>query len=155
MGYTLDTGDTCMIVMISASFLIILCALCPSANVYMCIVQCLTYIVDHSDGSLPFHRWTNGQLPLETIEKPSSLMEKPLKNHWYQWFARPKTIEKPSSLMEKPLKNHWYQWLARPKPLKNHRYQWFARPKTIDTDGCFPTIHSKAQVNMKTLECCN
>ena len=51
-----------------------------------------------------------------------------------------KTIEKTSSLIE--------------KPLENHRYQWFARPKTIDTDGCFPTIHSKAQVNMKTLECC-
>ena len=152
MGYTLDTGDTCMIVMISASFLIILCALCPSANVYMCIVQCLTYIVDHSDGSLPFHRWTNGQLPLETIEKPSSLMEKPLKNHRYQWFARPKTIEKPSSLMEKPLKNPLVPMVGQTKtiektssliekPLENHRYQWFARPKTIDTNGCFPTIH--------------
>ena len=82
-------------------------------------------------------------------------MKKPLKNHWYQWFARPKTIEKPSSLLEKPLKNHWYQWLARPKPLKNHRYQWFARPKTIEPKGCFPTIHSTAQVSMKTLECCN
>ena len=68
-------------------------------------------------------------------------MKKPLKNHWYQWFARPKTIEKTLSLIE--------------KPLENHRYQWFARPKTIDTNGCFPTIHSKAQVNMKTLECCN
>ena len=29
----------------------------------------------------------------KTIEKPSSLMEKPLKNHRYQWFARPKTID--------------------------------------------------------------
>ena len=45
MGYTLDTGDTCMIFMISASFLINLCALCSSVNVYMCIVQCLTYIL--------------------------------------------------------------------------------------------------------------
>ena len=45
MGYTLDTGDTCMIFMISASFLINLCALCSSVNVYMCIVQCLTYVL--------------------------------------------------------------------------------------------------------------
>ena len=93
-------------------------------------------------------------------------MEKPLKNHWYQWFARPKTIEKPSSLMEKPLKNPLVPMVGQTKtiektssliekPLENHRYQWFARPKTIDTNGCFPTIHSTAQVSMKTLERCN
>ena len=116
MGYTLDTGDTCMIVMISASFLIILCALYPSENVYMCIVQCLTYIVDHSDGSLPFHRWTNGQLPLETIEKPSCPMVAELQKHQHQWL-----------LDQKPLQNHWYQQ--------------FVTPKTIDTNGCFPTLH--------------
>merc|ERR1739841_275933 len=79
----------------------------------------------------------------------------------YHWkpsntiVSNEKTIEKPSSLLEKPLENHWYQWLARPKPLKNHCYQWFARPKTIEPKGCFPTIHSTAQVSIKTLECCN
>ena len=63
----------------------------------------------------------------KTIEKPSSLMEKPLKNPLVPMVGQTKTIEKTSSLIE--------------KPLENHRYQWFARPKTIDTNGCFPTIH--------------
>ena len=49
-------------------------------------------LLDHGDGSLPFHRWTNGQLPLETIEKPSSLMKK--------------TIEKPLVPMVCQTQNH-------------------------------------------------
>ena len=38
--------------------------------------------LDNDDGSLLFHRWTNGYLPLETIEKPSCPMVAGLQNHW-------------------------------------------------------------------------
>ena len=37
--------------------------------------------LDHGDGLLPFHRWSNGYLPLETIEKPSLPMVAGLQNH--------------------------------------------------------------------------
>ena len=47
-----------------------------------------TWALDHDDGSLPFHRWTNGYLPLETIEKPSCPK-----------VAGPKTIAKPLNTM--------------------------------------------------------
>jgi len=62
-------------------------------------------------------------------------MKKPLKNRWYQWFARPKTIEKPSSLLEKTIEKPLVPMVGQTKTIekpslpmvcqtKNHLYQW-------------------------------
>ena len=57
-------------------------------------VLCVSYIaqtiheIDHNNGSLLFHRLTNGWLPLKTIEEPSGAIV----------FA-PKPIVKPLQLM--------------------------------------------------------
>ena len=80
-------------------------------------------LVDHNDGSLPFHRWTNGQLPLETIEKPSGPMVAELQNHRKTIGIKTKTIVKPLLPMVCKAKNHH---------------------QAIDINDCFPTIPSMA-----------
>ena len=81
--------------------------------------------LNHNDGSLPFHGWTNGYLPLETIEKSSCPMVAGLQNHWKTIGTTPKTIKNPLVPMVCQTKNHWYQWFSDQKPLKKHWYQWW------------------------------
>ena len=62
--------------------------------------------LDHNDGSLPIHRWTNGWLPLETIEKPSGPMVAGLQNHRKSIGTKIKTIVKPLLPMVCQTQNH-------------------------------------------------
>ena len=61
------------------------------------------FYLDHNDPSKPSHRLTNGPEPSKTIESDGSNIEKPSKNHWWQWLDRPKNIQ-------------W--WWSPQKPLK-------------------------------------
>ena len=67
----------------------------------------------------------------KTIATNGFWTQKPLENHYYQWFWWPKTIGKP--LLPMVLET------------KNHR-------TTIDINGGFPTICSMAMVSMKTVK---
>ena len=49
-------------------------------------------------------------------------------------------------------KNHWYQWFAKPKNIGTNGLPDQNHCKTIDTNGCFPTIHSVTQVSMKAFK---
>merc|ERR1712016_165014 len=68
---------------------------------------------------------------------------KPLENHCYQWFWRPKTIEKPLLAMVFGPKSIGKPLLPMVLETKNHH-------KTIDINGDFPSIHSMAMVSIKT-----
>ena len=89
--------------------------------------------LDLSDGSLPFHRWTNGKLCTignhwKTIATNGFSDQKPLKNHCYQWFWWIKTIEKPLLAMVFGPKSIGKPLLPMVLETKNHR-------KTIDING--------------------
>ena len=63
-----------------------------------------------NDTLKPLHRWTNGPLPLKTIEANGWRTPKPSKNHWNQWSGGWKSFNGDGWVTPKPLKNNWKQW---------------------------------------------
>ena len=67
------------------------------------MVGAVATIIDQSDGSLPFKRLTNGQLPLKTIEKPLCPM-----------IARTKNIKKTNGFGTKNIVRPLASMVSRP-----------------------------------------
>ena len=63
-----------------------------------------------NDTLKPSHRWTNGPLPLKTIEANGWRTPKPSKNHWNQWSGGWKSFNGDGWVTPKPSKNNWKQW---------------------------------------------